>query len=314
MLENLLFSLERIAPFFLLIALGLMLGKFKWVQKQFFVEANSFVYQIALPISLFCSIASPEAGAIVPSFVAYMFAATLLSFFFVWGITELVFKDKSIVGTLVQGGFRGNTALLGIPLATAVAGPSGAQKAAMGVLAVVPVYNVFSVFILMLRGKEKAKPNWASIGKGILHNRLILGIVLALPFALLKIRIPDFLFRTANLVGQTATPLGLLSIGGLFQLSDATARLRPALYASSFKLLIVPGLLDFFAYQMGFRGEELLVMFLLFAAPTAISSYSMASALRGDAPLASNIVIITTILSGFIFAAGIYIMRTVGII
>ena len=48
------------------------------------------------------------------------------------------------------------------------------------------------------------------------------------------------------------------------------------------------------ALLLGFRGLRLLTIILIFAAPTAMSSYPLASALGSDAELAGEAVAVTT--------------------
>lgn len=315
MLENLIFSVSRVAPFFLLIVLGGYFRMRKIVPETFFQLANNFVYKIALPLNLFLTIATPaESVTISARFLWFIALGTLGMYLLIWGVTELLFRDKTIVGTLVQGGFRGNFALLGLPLVTAVAGASAGQLAAFAIIAVIPLYNFLSVVALMVRGNAPGRPQPLKILREVATNPLIVATLLAMPLFLLRIRLPYFAEQTLGYITQTATPLGLLSIGGLFRLADATARLRPALYASLFKNLIQPALLVPLGMLVGLQGEELLVLFVLTAAPGAVSAYPMACALGGDGPLASNTLILTTFFSAFVFAAGIYLMRAFGLI
>lgn len=297
-------------PFFLLIVLGYLLRRRGRLTEAFFQEANWFVFSITLPVSLFCSIAfSSHALNVTPKFLWHMFLTTAASFVVIWAVTELVFQDKTMVGTLVQGAFRGNFALLGLPLVTAVMGNGAAQKAALALLIVVPTYNVLSVLVLNVRGVTTEKPSALSLLKGVATNPMILGIALALPVYFFELRIPFGITQTLTFVGNVATPLGLLSVGGLFRIQDATARLRPAMFAVAIKNVIQPVLLMLLSIFMGFQGDDLLILFVMYAAPVSVSSYPMASALGGDPPLASNIIILSTLLSAFVFAAGIYFLR-----
>jgi predicted permease len=314
MLDNLLFSLDRIIPFFLLIMLGTFLVRKGGVPKSFFDASNSFVFNVALPANVFCSIAAPDSPMLNFGVMAFSCLFAMGSFFVAWGVTEVMYrKNKALIGTLVQGIFRCNMALIGIPLVTAVAGEDASQLAVAGVAAVVPVYGAFSIFVLAVRGKNQQKIHWLSVLKSLVTNRLILAVVLGLPFMLLRIQMPSFAFRTLDFVGQIAAPLGLITIGGLFNLKDATARLGPALYATVFKIVAIPIAVAAAAYLVGYRGVELLALFLIFATPTAFSSYAFASSMGGDAPLASNILILTTLFSSFTFAVGIYVMKTLGV-
>lgn len=316
MLSDIVFSLDRVTPYFLLILLGIILRRSGLVSRGFFRGANSFTFRVALPFQLFLNVINIEKGAgAAMRFMVYVFIATLVSFAVIWAVTEVVFrKDKDIIGTLVQGAFRGNFVLLGVPLAGAVLGPEAAQTAALASVVTIPAYNVLSVIVLMTRGKGSEKQTLGSVFHGIATNPLIIGSLCALPFLFLGIRLPQMVQTTFYYVGLTGTPLGLLSVGGLLKLSDATARLKPALYSVLIKNLILPLIVMLISYNIGFRNEELLVLLVFSATPVAIGSYAMASEMGGDAALASNILILSTFLSGFTLALGIYILKAFALI
>jgi predicted permease len=314
MLSNLVFSLERILPFFLLIAIGTFLVTKGGVPKSFFNAANNFVFCVALPANLFCSVAAPDSPMMNFRVMGFACLFAIGSFLVTWGVTEIFFrKNKSIIGTLVQGSFRSNMALIGVPLAVAVAGEECGVLAVAGITSVIPVYTTLSILVLGVRGKNQEKVEWLKVFKNVLTNRLLLAVLLGLPFMLFHIEIPAFAFRTVDYIGQIAAPLGLITIGALFNLKDATARLGPAVYATVIKIVIIPIMIAGVGYLAGFRGIELLAMYLIFATPTAFSSYAFASSMGGDAPLASNILILTTLFSSFTFAVGIYALKSLGV-
>lgn len=316
MLENILFSLDRVMPYFLLIALGIGLRVCKAVPRSFFEGANRFTFRVALPLQLFCTIADMELrGGSTGYFMLFVLLATVISFIVIWALTEIIYRNKKhMIGTLVQGAFRGNFVLLGVPLAGSVLGQGAMQVAAVASAVVVPAYNALSVVALSVRGKSEKKPSVLDVLSDIIKNPLIIGIALAVPFILTGLRLPAMLDTTARFVGQTATPLGLLSVGGMLNLADATARLRPAIYACVIKNLLLPVCVMSTGLFAGYRGAELLVLLVLSASPVAISSYAMAVEMGGDGPLASNILILTTFVSGFVLAAGIYLLKTFALI
>ncbi|MDL2232890.1 AEC family transporter [Ruminococcaceae bacterium OttesenSCG-928-L11] len=313
MWENLLFSLDRVMPFFLLILLGYGLKRLKILPEAFLGGVNKYVYRVALPANLFyntCRV-DVDIGANL-RFLGVTALLILLSFSLIWVTTELCFRDKTVVGTLVQGSFRGNFSLLGVPLATAVVGANAAAPAAMAIAVVIPCYAILSVIVLTVRGKQTGSLNLKKILLGVLTTPLFIGTIAGILVSALRIPVPGMLYQTAGYVSGTATPLGLMAIGGLFTWKDATARLKPALYAAFIKLLLLPLVMVSICYILGFRGETLFLYFVIFGAPVAVSSYSVAGEMGGDAPLAGNILILTTLVSSLTLASGIYLMRTLG--
>ena len=313
MVENIIFSLDRVLPFFLLILLGYSLKALKIIPEAFLSSVNRYVYRVALPVNLFISTASMEtAGENHTRFLVWAFLLTVGAALLIWAITELLFPDKKIIGTLVQGAFRSNYSLLGIPLATAVVGASAAAPAAMALAVIVPTYSIISVIALFTRGSSTEKPNPKKILIGVISQPVFIGTLLGLAAGLVHLPLPNVINQTLQQVAGTATPLGLMAIGGLFDAKIATARLKPALYSSLIKIGILPVLAVGAAYLLGFRGTSLFLYYIMFGAPVAVSSYSTASELGGDPHVASNIMIITTLFSSLTLSLGIYIMRSLG--
>ena len=60
-------------------------------------------------------------------------------------------------------------------------------------------------------------------------------------------------------------------------------------------LVLIPAIFVTGAILLGFRGPELCAIFLLFAAPTAVSSYPLAVSMDADPELAGQMVIFTTV-------------------
>ena len=144
----------------------------------------------------------------------------------------------------------------------------------------------------------------------IIRNPLIIGIVVGFIVALLKIQIPLFLNNIFNMLGNIGTPLGLIGIGGYFAF-DQLKSFKVSIFAVVLKIIIFPTLITCFAYFLGLDYMSVSLIFVLFGAPTAISSFIMATALDGDGQLAANIVILSTGLSLFTMIVGISFIASV---
>lgn len=315
MMEDLAFSLDRVLPYFLLMLAGGVLRRFSVVPSSFFSTANKFVYHVALPANLFLTCLNIDWALHVNSrlllFTAFV---VLLGFSLIWLACEIFCRNKGYIGTIVQCATRGNFAILGATLLIAVLGDAAAAPVALLVAILVPMYSTMGVIALLTRGK--------SSGRRKLHiRRLLLGVITAPPFAgtvlgilwgLTGLPRPYFFTQTFDYMGQCVAGLALMSVGGVFNWKLARDRLVPSLWAAAAKTVFMPALTLSLAWLAGFRGQELLILFVVSANPTAVAAYTSACELDGDGPLASNILIITTISSAFILSLGIYIMRAVG--
>lgn len=314
MLDNFIFSLNSTLPVFLVIVVGKMLNKWGLFPEDFASMTDKFVFKAALPVLLFRDISSMDFKQDFDvKFVLFCALVSLVMFLAVWGFSALFLKDKSTVGSFAQGSARGSAAILGIALATNIYGSSG--YAPLMVLAAVPVFNVMSVIILEFsRNDGKGRVDVPKILKGIITNPIILGILCGLPFSVFDIMLPAFVSGTVDSIAKTATPMALLSIGAAFCFSDAKKKLTLALVASFIKLFALPLVFLPVAIALGFRESALVSIFIMLGSPTTVTSYVMAKNMDNDGVLASNIVMIATLVSAVSVTLWVFILKTFALI
>jgi len=80
------------------------------------------------------------------------------------------------------------------------------------------------------------------------------------------------------------------------------------------KLVVIPAAATFAAYAFGFTGNDLGIIFILFACPTAIASFIMAEAMGVNSRLAGNILLLTTLASIVTITIGFFILKQNGLI
>ena len=224
MLENFIYSLNATIPVFLVIVLGYLLGRAKMLNDNFVAVANRLTYSITLPVMLFLEISGMDAASLLDfRFLAFGFLSSLACILLIWGGARLFLKDKSMVGSFVQGSYRGSAALLGVALMQNIYG--SASYASIMILAAAPLYNIMAVIILMIEGKRPEGAGQGGMAKqallGVLKNPIIWGILLGLPFAIWNLHLPRMLSSSLQSVSSIATPLALLAIGASFRLDGA---------------------------------------------------------------------------------------------
>lgn len=315
MIDNFIFTINAVLPVFIMISLGYIFKRINLINENFISTANKFVYMAAITAYLFRSTARTDFHEIMDlKFIFFIVAATSFSFLAVWIGAEFLFKNKAVIGTFVQGSFRGNFAFIGIPMVISILGSEDAAKTSLVVMFVVPIYNILSVFILSVRSSKKKKLKIKRILIDVLKNPLIISIMSGIVFSLLNIKIPYLLDKPLESLGTISTPLALIVIGGSFSFRSAGTKLKPAVLAALLKTTIIPSLVIFFAVLSGFTGGDIIIIFVMAAAPTAISSYILSVIMDGDSDLAASIVIFSTIITAFTNTLGIYLFKSFGVI
>lgn len=315
-MSNFIYSLNATMPIFLVMILGWWLKKIHFLTDEFVSVADKLVFKVALPVLVFKDIAGADlSNDFNLKFVLFCFLGTCVFFCVTWLLAELFIKDKSLIGSFVQGSFRGSAAILGIAFAENIYGSSGLVP--MMIVASIPLFNIFSVIVLMRSANAREKDKAAVMKKtlkGIVTNPIIIGIFAGIPFALLKMQFPVIIEKSINSVAGLSTPLALIAIGAGFSTGAALEKWKPTVIASIIKLVIIPGMFLPLAVWMGFRNEEMVALLILTGAPTTVSSYIMAKNMENDSVLASGIVVMTTLLSSVTLTAIIFILKSNAVI
>lgn len=321
--DNFIFALNSTIPVFLVILLGWFLQRVHLLNGAFNKTANEYVFKCALPISLFRSIAGMDFSSEFDiRFCLFCFVATTVMFFGVWAAAWLFLKDKGQVGAFAQASARSSAAILGVAFAVNIYGDSGMVP--MMIMSAVPFFNVYSVLILSFSPQVDGDGNLLPAARGsgavkkacinVAKNPLILGILLGIPFALMKIRVPAMLDGALSSVGATATPVALLVVGASFSGSEAMKRWKSAVCSSFVKLFLLPAIFLPLAAMLGFRQSEMIAILIMAGSPTTVASFVMAKSMHGDGVLTSNAVLLSTILSSASITFWLYLLRSFGLI
>ncbi len=315
-MDNLIYSLRSVLPLFVMIFLGYFLRRWKIINEDFVSIGTKIVFNVSLPVLLFRQIAASDLTVVFnPGLILYGLGATVILVALMCLIVPLFIKDKPSQGAFIQGVYRGNFAILGVPLAINMFGQEGALPAALMLPFAVPLYNAMAVVILTLySAKAGQKINFKKILLGIVTNPLIIGIVLGLPFSFFGIRLPELADRCLEPVSSLCTPLALLCLGGQFTFRQLKENFKISLIATILKLVLIPALVLAIAVLIGFRGGELGALFIMFMAPSAVSSYIMAKTMHSNDELAAQILILTTFFSSITIFLGILLLKSLGLI
>lgn len=313
-MSNLIYSINATLPIFLLIILGKVLKTTKIINDEFTKTADRYVFRIALPALLFSDLTENNVGsAFDGKYVLFCFSVTIFSIAVLWGLTEKFMKNEEQKGAFIQGSYRSSAAILGLAFINNMYDSVG--MAPLMFIGCVPLYNIFAVIILTLKGDNGGKkPNMKETFINVMKNPILLSILIALPFALLNLHFPSFVNKAIGSVANTATPLALISIGASFEGKKALKKMKPTLLASFIKLILLAGLFLPLAVFFGYRNQELMALLVMLGSPTTVSSYIMAKNTGNDGILTSSIIVLTTLLSSLTLTLWIFVLKSFGVL
>ena len=305
-------SANAVLPMCLIMALGYGTRRLGWIRREEISAINKIAFRIFLPCLLYYNVyCSDLSGSFDPLLMAYAVGGVLLTFGLSLGYTLLTEKLPERRGVMIQGMFRSNYVIMGIPVATALLGADQLGTISILIAVVVPLFNMLSVVVLEVFRGQKPKP--LHILGQIAKNPLVIGSVLGILTLAAGIRLPHILEQTIQNISAIASPLQLFLLGAFFQFSGLKTYRRELVTVSAAKLIVSPGLFLGLGALLGFRGVAFVSLIGIFASPTAVNSFTMAQQMGGDAELAGDIVVTTSAMSILTMFLWIFLFKSLGV-
>lgn len=303
MFDDLIFSANVVVPIFLLILLGYFLTRIKLWDEHFLKIANQVCFKCLLPVLLFYNVATANIFEVFNlELIIYACVCACLLCGVLFFIVPLFIKDKKRRGVMIQGTFRSNFLLFGVPLGLSIGGAEGAVLAAVVAAFYVPVINLLSVISLYVFSDSENK-NIKSALLGIIKNPLIIGGVSGLIFSLIRnsigFEIPEMIDTTLFNIKSAATPIAFLILGGDLKFGNLLKNFKLSSLSVLGKVVIIPAVMLTISALLGFDELEMAILVAVFATPNAVSSYAMARNYEADYELAGEIITLGTMLSIF---------------
>ena len=313
-MESLLVALNAVIPFLCYISFGYIVRMKKIVSESFLQQLNQMVFRLFYPCMTFYNIYKADAESLPrPVLLIFVGASILiLEAILILVVPRFVLENPKR-GVVIQGIFRSNFVLFGLPLTISVFGDSAASVAAMVVTVVVTIYNTTSVVILEMFNTN-GKINVKNIAFNVIKNPLLQGAVIGLVFFLLGIHVPVGFESPIAAFSDATSPLALFVLGGTLHFNEISHNLKYLVPTLSFKLLILPAVMMAIGYAFGLRELELFLLVAVYGTPVAAASYPMAQNMGGDGELAGQLVVISTVVSVVTLFFWIFLLRFVGLI
>ncbi len=313
LLENLIISANAVLPLMLCMAVGYLARRMNIGDDAFYIKCNSFCFKVFMSMMMFNNIYHADLRtAFQPKLILFTVISILVVTFGTFFIVRLMVQDGSRRAVLTQGIFRSNYVIFGLPVAINVYGEGNVATAALLSAVAVPIFNVLAVFALEYYSDRKTGP--LSVLKGVATNPLILGAVAALIFQAFSIPLPYAVDQAVGDLGNVATPLALVILGATFRFGEVRKNVKYLAIGLAGKIFVVPMIMIPIAVLLGFRDIALLSLTILFASPTAVSSFTMAEAAGHDGELAAQQVVFSSILSLFTVFLWIYGLKSLSLI
>lgn len=294
--------LEVIAPVFGIVALGFAAVRGGLLDAPGVRGLVAFVFNFALPVLLFRSMAGMEFPEHIPwSFLGAFYAASLATYALGMGVGRWAFRrpadEQAIYGMAAS---FSNTVFLGIPIVLTALGPS----AALPVFLIIAFHSAtFMPLTLALihfgREGEGGDPGAGSVlARVLLRDPIVMGILVGLAANLGGVGLPAWLDRLAELLASAAMPAALFAMGASLAGHPPGADGPPARALAALKLVVHPLLVWVAAGPLlGLEGVWVQAAVLLAAMPTGVNVYLFGARHDAAASVAARTVLVASVAS-----------------
>ena len=295
--------LNTILPIFALILAGFAFARLRGLGEEAVSLLNQYVVWVALPALLFDFLAEANWAALYqPAFVAVFTAAMMATF----GVSMVL--SPRVAGaprTLARRSLDAltasysNTAYMGIPLASGLLGPAGLAAAVIASLLTVCALFAFSIALVEVDISRGRSPLAAvkTVVRAVLANPLVASPLAGALWAVAGVPLPAAVSGFCKMLGASATPVALVTIGMFLAQRRAGAEPKELALAVVLKLAVQPlltlALLAAIPLTRPYAGAAL----LLAALPTGTGPFMVAQLYRQEVALASRAILLSTILS-----------------
>ena len=312
-MESFFVAFNAVMPVVLLVIFGYFLKQQGYFSKETIAQLNKLCFDLLLPIVTFNNIRKTNLNEVFDlRFVLYAAGSIFAAIFLLVFIVPLFEKDKKKQGVMIQGTFRSNFVMLGIPLSSYIAGENSAVLASMLIMIIIPIFNAAAVVIFSIYGE--CTVNKKKLIIDVLKNHMVIASIVGIMMSLLHPPIPHFLDKSLMDIGKVGSIFPIIVLGAMLDFSKVSANFKNLLITVAGKLIGMPLIFITLAVYLGFRANEIVALIALYGSPTAVISAVMAEQLGCDHELAAQVVIFSTVLSCITIFAIVFVLSFLKVI
>lgn len=303
--------LNVIGPVFGIVVMGYAVTKVGWFSQSAADGLARFVFDFAIPIFLFRTLAT---NPLPDTFPLDLFASYYIGCYGAYAVGVVagrVFFGRDWMGAVLTGlacSF-GNTILLGVPLVLRAFGDDGAVP--MFLILSVHGLTLFTATTVFMEISNKGDASFAALPAKVLRNMatnpIILGLAGGLIANLTGFTLPGVIDDVGRLMQAAASPCALFALGATVARFGFAGRLTQTGVVMVIKMAAMPAVVWVLATEV-FGVEPLwaMVATLMAAQPSGANVYLFASRYDTAKAIASSTVFLSTAASVFTISVLLY--------
>ena len=278
--------LDAFVPAFGLLILGAVLKRSLLPDDTVWAGIERLIFWVLLPCLLVVAIGGVALGSVpILGMMTAIWGSLAVGAVLSVALARAFGQPHASMTSVLMGGIRFNN-LIGFAIAGAMFGAPGLALGAVATGMIVPAVQFITTMAFALGGGGRLRA--LAVLRQLAINPLIIACALGFCVAGLG-GLPAGVAPLARALGQASVALGLLAVGAALTLGAWRDRLPLQLATSVLKLVVMPALTLAAAHLLGLDPLSTAMAVLFMAMPTAATSYVMARAMGGDAPLMAAI-------------------------
>ncbi len=289
-------------PVIIIFLIGYILGRFFKLDQKSFSTISIYIFT---PCLVFISLI--EANGLFEITTLKVFFSTLILLIITWGLVELVsrlFKlNKNIKTILLLTLILPNTGNYGMSVVEYAYGKTALPFASILLIIYILYTNTIGVYIA-----SRDNYDYKIAFKNILKVPVFYSMIVAILLFIFKINLPLPIIMPIKAIGYSAIPVNLLLVGINLARVKLDKNILFVFGVSVVKLIFVP-LVGFLILKILGVGDIIFkVSILQIAMPSAVYSSILATHFGANEKLASEIVLVSLIMSIFSLTGIIYLL------
>jgi malonate transporter and related proteins len=285
-------ALGAIAPVFLLLLLGFLLGRRDFPGPGFWPAAERLVYFVLFPALLVRSAAAIDADGQILAIAAAVLGPIFLVMGLVASFGQRLGLGRRLLPAVAQAATRQNV-YIAFAAALGIWGEPALVPLAIAVAAYTPGVNIASALLLGMHAETRLAP--LALARALALNPLVLACAVGLALGFGDLAIPPPIDEVLRILAWASLPLALLATGAGLRWRGLGSDVGWLLGTAVFKLAGQPLLTVLVALLLGLDGLALAVVVLFAALPLSPTAYVQTRAMGGHAVFMANAVALQTL-------------------
>lgn len=252
MLHNFYISFRAVAPLLFIMSIGYYIKRKGMLDQHDVKRINRMAFNIMFPCMIFNAMYQSNYS----EEISYkLIVLTVFLFFLSLGLGGVLLKyvkgDAKLKGAMLQIIIRGNYMVLGFPALISLYGLESISRAAILVVIMIPLTNVFTVVELDIFKKRRITIRETVFD--VFKNPQIIASMLGICSVLFQWKAPTFIESTVSYLSEAGTPVALLTLGASINFRDIKKEKWNLFLCTIIRLLVIPGIGMFIGALLGIR-------------------------------------------------------------